>query len=70
MVLVEGAFFGGKMGVLLPRLGHGHHHHIGEGVAREVEKLNGVVEHARVTAVAVYNGQDFGQIVAELLAGE
>ena len=70
VVLVEGAFFGGKMGVFLPRLGHGHHHHIGEGVAREVEKLNGVVEHARVTAVAVYNGQDFGQIVAELLAGE
>ena len=50
VVLVKGALLLVHVGIAGPGLGDQHGHHVGQGTAGLVEKLDGIVERSRVAA--------------------
>ncbi len=65
MVAIEVALGDAHLGVLLPRLGDHHHDRLGQRTAGQHQKLQRVVEHGRVGAVLVDDGQGAGQVVTK-----
>ena len=70
VVLVERLLLLAHRLVAAPRLGDHHHHRVGERAAGQGEQLQHVVEHRRVAAALVDDGQDLLQVVAEQAASE
>ena len=67
VVLVEGLLLVAHRLVAGPGLGDHHHHRVGERPAREVEELEAVVEHRRVRAARVDDGEDLRDVPPEEL---
>ncbi len=63
--LVEGLLLRAHRLVLGPGLRHHHHHGVRQRPPREVQELEHVVEHGRVGAVGVDDGEDLLEVVAE-----
>ena len=70
MEFVERALVVGHVRIQLPRLRDHHHHRMRQGAAGKSEKLEAIVEHRGIRAVAVDDRQDFFDVIAEDLAGE
>jgi hypothetical protein len=70
VVLVEGAAPLVHEGVVGPGLRDHQHHRVGEGVAAEIEQLQGVVEGGRVRLTVVDERPDLVQAVAQELRGD
>jgi hypothetical protein len=67
VVLVEGLLLRAHRVVPAERLRDHHHHRVRQRAAGEVQELEDVVEHRRVGALGVDDGQDLLQVVAEQL---
>ena len=65
VVLVEGPLLLAHRLVAGPRLGDHHHHRVRQRAAGEHQQLEHVVEHRRVAALGVDDGQDLREVVAE-----
>ena len=66
MVAVEITFFIAHEGIPFPRFRNHHHHGVGQGVACHVQVFQAVVEHGRVAARIVDDGEDFFHIREEV----
>ena len=70
VVLVEG-LAGIVHGLVVgPGLGDHHHDRVRQGATGEVQELEGVIEHRRVGAIGVDDGEDLRDVVAEGIRDE
>ena len=65
MVFIEGAAALVHQGVLLPRLGHQHHHGVGDGVTGGGQEFQRVVKGGGVGLAFKADGVEFFQVIAQ-----
>ena len=65
MVFIESAFFFAHQGIPFPRFRDHHHHRVGQGMTCHIKVFQAVVEHGRVAARVVDDGEDLFQIREE-----
>ena len=65
VVLVKRLFLLAHALMSRPRLGNHHHHRVRQRAAAQHEELEAIVEHGRVAAILVDNGQQLLDVVAE-----
>ena len=70
VVLVKRALGRAHVGLRRPRLGHEHHHHVGEGPPARDEKVDHVVERRRVAAARADDRLEVGEVLGERVASE
>ena len=69
VIVVQVALFPGDVPLVLPGLGNGDHHGLGQVHAVHHQELQRVVQHGGVGAVGVDGGQDLVDLVAQQLGG-
>jgi len=70
MIFVKCAPSIGHLRIVLPRLRDHHHHRVRQRTAAQDEQLQHVIEHGRVAAGGIDDGQQSRQIIAEQLRRE
>ena len=69
VIVVEVALFAGDVALMLPRLGNGDHHGLGQIHAVHHQEFQRVVQHGGVGALGADGGQDLVDLVAQQLGG-